>query len=74
MNDIDNVHLLEKTEMTREQAEAMVKVIHESIGAALKPFAAEIKSEIATSQKQTTLIVVFTGLAIIAAVAAAMFG
>ena len=74
---VDNVHNLEKSGMTREQAEAVAKVIRGSIAEALEPVirnmatkaeVAELRNEIAASDKHTTLAVAFGCAAIVAAI------
>ena len=73
----DNVHNLENIGMTRKQAEAVAKVIRSEIAAALEPVVrnmatkaeiAELRSEIAASDKHTTLAVAFGCAAIVAAI------
>ena len=84
---INQAHNIEKTGMTRAQAEAMVKVIHDSIADALKPLTdrmdgmatkadlTELRGEMAASEKHMTLIVVFASIAIIGTmVVATVFG
>ena len=74
---VDNVRNLEQTGMTRKQAEAVAKVIRSSIAEALAPVIqnmatkaeiAELRSEIAASDKHTTLAVAFGCAAIVAAI------
>ena len=67
---VDNVHNLEKSGMTREQAEAVAKVIRGSIAEALEPVIQNMatKAEIAASDKHTTLAVAFGCAAIVAAI------
>ena len=74
---VDNVRNLEKTGMTRKQAEAVAKVIRSSIAEALAPVIqnmatkaeiAELRSEIAASDKHTTLAVAFGCAAMVAAI------
>ena len=83
---IDQARNVERTGMSREQAEAMVKVIHDTVADALKPVneridnmavnmatkadLAALEGRIASGSRQTTLFVAYTGVGIIAALVA----
>ena len=67
---VDNVRNLEKTGMTRKQAEAVAKVIHSSIAEALEPVVQNMatKAEIHDGGERQTLAVAFGCAAIVAAI------
>ena len=73
--DIDYVHNLEKTKLTREQAEAMVKIIRDTVADGLEPvigridsLRGELEGKIMTSQHRTMWFVIGSALSIIAAI------
>ena len=80
--DIDYVRNLEDKGLTREQSEEIVKATRGTVADELKPFLArfegkfaefrsDVKMEIASGVRQTTLAI---GLGVIAIVAAIIFG
>ncbi|MDD9806186.1 MAG: hypothetical protein OXU50_04490 [Gammaproteobacteria bacterium] len=74
MNDmIDDVHHLEKTGMTREQAEAAAKVIANTVARALEPMATkaeivELQYRIVSNERHTILAIALSTAAIVAAI------
>lgn len=69
----DNVHHLEKTGMTREQAEATAKVMASIVAKALEPMATkaeivELRREIVAGEKHTILAIALGTGAIVAAI------
>lgn len=70
---VDNVHHLEKTGMTREQAEATAKVMAGIVAKALEPMATkaeivELRREIVAGEKHTILAIALGTGAIVAAI------